>query len=78
MCNKTPVGILIAGIWNDTYIKAGIDSLLSNIDLSNYYIKAEIGSLFTNIGLSNYYKSEVDDIDTELVTLVSYLHQNRN
>ena len=71
MYNKTSVDILIADIYNDTYIKTEIDTLFSNIGLSNYYIKAEIGTLFSNIGLSNYYtKSEIDDIDNELSTLV--------
>ena len=39
MYNKTCVGILIAHIFDDTYIEAEIDTLISNIDLSNYHIK---------------------------------------
>ena len=39
MYNKTSVDILIADIYNDTYTKIGIDTLFSNIGLSNYYIK---------------------------------------
>ena len=55
MYNKTYVDILTADIYNDTYIKTEIDTLISNIDLSNYYIKPDIGTLTSNIGLSNYY-----------------------
>ena len=53
MYNKTSVDILIANTYNDTYIKTEIDSLIPNINLSNYYTK-----------------SEVDDIDNELSTLI--------
>ena len=75
MCNKTYVDILTADIYNDTYIKTEMASLISNIYLNNYYIKAEIDSLFPNTGLSNYYtKSEVDDIDNELFTLKSIFY----
>ena len=71
MYNKTAVDILIADIYKYTFIKTGIDTLISNLDLSNYYIKAEIGTLFSNIDLSNYYtKSEVDDIANDLSTLI--------
>ena len=35
MYNKTPVDILTADIYNDTYIKTEIDSSISNIELSN-------------------------------------------
>ena len=54
MYNKTSVDTLIADIYNDTYIKTEIDSLISNIDLSNCYIQSEIDTLFSNIYLSNY------------------------
>ena len=37
MYNKTSVDILIADIYNDTYITTEIDSLFSNIGLSNYF-----------------------------------------
>ena len=71
MYNKTHVGVLIADIYDDTYVKTEIDTLISNTDLSNYYVKAEIDTLFPNIDLSSYYtKSEVDDIDNELSTLI--------
>ena len=71
MYNKTPVDILIAGIYGDTYIKTEIDTFISNMDLSNYYIKAEVDTLFSNIDLSSYYtKSGVDDIGNELSTLI--------
>ena len=71
MYNKTYVDILIANIYNDTYTKTEIDTLISNIDFSNYYIKTEIDTLFSNIYLSNHYtKSEIDNIDNELSTLV--------
>ena len=53
MYNKTFVDILIAGIYNDTYMKTEIGSLFSNVDLCSYYTK-----------------SEVDDIDNELFTLI--------
>ena len=53
MYNKTYVDILIADIYNDTYIKTEIGTLFPNIDLSNYYTK-----------------SDVDDIDNELSTLM--------
>ena len=43
--NKTFVDILIANIYNDTYIKTGIDTLLSNIALSNYCIKSKIDNV---------------------------------
>ena len=46
MCDKTFVNILTADNYNDTFIKTEIDSLIPNIDLSNYYIETEIGSLF--------------------------------
>ena len=42
MYNKTYVDILSAYIYNDNYIKTEIDTLIPNIDLSNYYIKTEI------------------------------------
>ena len=45
MYNKTPVGILIANVYNDTYIKTEIDSLFSNIDLSSYYTKSEVDDI---------------------------------
>ena len=38
MYNKAFVDILIADIYNDTFIKADIDTLISNIGLSNCYI----------------------------------------
>ena len=41
------------------------------MDLSSYSIRTEIYTLFSNIVLSNYCtKSEVDDIDNELPTLI--------
>ena len=46
MYNKTFVDILIADIYNDTYIKPGIDTLISNIDLSNYSSETEIDIVF--------------------------------
>ena len=71
MHNKTFVDSSVANIYNDTYIKTRIGTLIPNIDLSSYYIKAKIGTLFPNIDLSNYYtKSEVDGIDNELSTLI--------
>ena len=67
MYNKTYVDILIADIYNNTYINTKVDTLIS----SNYYIKKEIGTLFSNIDLSKYYtKSEIDDTDNELSTLI--------
>ena len=53
--NKTFVDILVADIYNDTYIKTEIDTSMSNIDLGNYYIETEIGTLFSTIDLINYY-----------------------
>ena len=50
---KTSVDILVADIYNDIYIETEIDTLISNIDLSNYYIKAEIDTLVPNTDLSN-------------------------
>ena len=75
MNNKTYVDIEIAGIYNDTYIKTEIGTLIPHTDLSNYRIKANIGTLFPNIDLSNYYtKTEVYDIGNELSTLVLNTH----
>ena len=69
--NKASVDILIADIYDDTYIKTEIDTLFSNIGLSNYYIKSKIDTLFSNIDLSNYCnKYEIDDIGNELSTLI--------
>ena len=71
MYNNTSVGILPADIYNGTYIKTKIDTLISNTDSINYYIKTKNSTLFSNIDLSNYYtKSEVDDIDSVLLTLI--------
>ena len=58
------------------YIKPEIDTLFSNIDLSNYYINTEHDTLFYNMDLNNYYtKSEVDDIGNELSTsIVEHLY----
>ena len=39
MYNKISVDIVTAYIYNDTYIKTGICTLVSNIDLSSYDIK---------------------------------------
>ena len=78
MYNKTPVGILIADIYNDTYIKTEIDSLISNIGLSNCYTKSEVGDigneLFTLI-LNSYTKAEIDTQLTDYAT-ISYLQGN--
>ena len=71
MYNKTFVGILIADIYNDTYIQSDIDTLIPNTDLSNHYIKTKFGTIFSNIDVTNYCtKSEVDGIDNELSTLI--------
>ena len=67
MYNKTYVDILIADIYNDIRINTIIDTLVSNIYLSNYHINTEIDTLISTIYWTNYYiKSEVDDIDHEL------------
>ena len=55
----------------NTYTKAELDSLLANINLSDYCTKAEMDLILSNIDLSNYYtKTEIDDIDNELPTLI--------
>ena len=76
--NKTHVGILIADIYNDAYIKTEIDSLFSNLDLSNYYTKSEVddidNELFTLI-LNTYTKTEIDTQLTDYAT-ISYLQSN--
>ena len=52
------------------YNKTSVDILTADIS-NDTYIKTEIDYLFSNIDLSNYYiKSEVDDIDNELSTLI--------
>ena len=44
-------------------LKTKIDTLISDIDLSNYYTKAEIDTLFPNTDFSNYYtKTEIDTL----------------
>ena len=68
MYNKTSVDMVIADIYNDVQIKAGIDTLISNINSSNYYIKAEIDTLISNIDLSNYY------IKAEIGTFFKYIY----
>ena len=47
MYNKTPVDLLVADIYNDTYLKTEIDTSLEDIDLSNYYTTTEIDSTYT-------------------------------
>ena len=49
MYNKTYVDILIADIYNDIRINTIIDTLVSNIDLSNYHINTEIDTLISTI-----------------------------
>ena len=64
------------GLHNDFYSKAKMSIILVtyyNITeiQANYYDKVATDSLFSNIDLSNYYtKTEVDDIDNELSTLI--------
>ena len=75
MYNNTSVDILIADIYNDTYIKTEIGSLFSNIDLSNYYTKTEVddtdNKLFTLL-LNTYTKTEIDTQLKDYAT-ISYL-----
>ena len=47
MYNKTSVDLLVADIYNDTYLKTEIDTSLEDIDLSNYYTTTEIDSTYT-------------------------------
>ena len=54
MYNKTCIDILIADIYNDTYTKTEIDTLMSNIEFSSYYVKTEIDTLSSNVDLSSY------------------------
>ena len=59
----------------NTYTKAELDSLFANIYLSDYYNKADmyltVSNIYIYIYISNCYtKTEIDDIDNELSTLV--------
>ena len=52
------------------YNKPPIDTLISTIN-DNIYIKTQIDTLFSNIALINYHtKTEIDDLDNGLPTLV--------
>ena len=76
--NKAAVDILIADIYNDTYIETGICSLISNIDLSNYYAKSEVDDIDNELStliLNTYTKAEIDAQITDYAT-ISYLQGN--
>ena len=77
MCDKTFVDTLIVDIHNDTYIKTEIDSLFSNIDLSNYYTKAvdDIDNDLSTLILNTYTNTEIDTQLTDYAT-ISYLQSN--
>ena len=47
MCvyNKSSIDNVIPNIYDDAYIKTEIDTLFSNIDLSNYYTKNEVDDI---------------------------------
>ena len=47
MYNKTFVYLLVADIYDDTYLKTEIDTLFEDIDLSNYHTTTEIDSTYT-------------------------------
>ena len=58
------------------YDKSSTDTLISNI-YDDVYIKTEIGTLFSNIDLNNYYtKTEIDDLDNDLSTLILNTYNN--
>ena len=63
--NKTYVYILIAGVYNVIYIKTDIDTLFSNIDLSNYYTKSDVDDIdneLSSLTLNTYTNTEVDNL----------------
>ena len=58
---------MISNVYNDIYIKTKIDTLFSNIDLSNYYTKTEIDDLddeLSTLTLNTQNKSEIDTCST--------------
>ena len=61
--SKTSTGNLITQIYDDFYLKLGIDDLFTNINISNYYDKAYIDYLDNEIStqfLNTYIKAEID------------------
>ena len=70
--NNSLIGTLVSNIYNDIYIETGIDTLCSNIDLSNYYTKAEIDDLDNELStllLNTCNKSEIGTFSQITVTL---------
>ena len=58
------------------YNKSSNDTSISNIN-KVVYVNSEIGTWFPNIDLSNYYiKTEIDDLDNGLPTLVLHTYSN--
>ena len=54
----------------NTY-KTELDSLLANINFSDYCNKTEMGLTVSNIYLNNYYtKTEINDLNNGLSTLI--------
>ena len=76
MYGKTFVDILIADIFNDTYIKTENVTLISKYRFKQlFFVKTKIDTLFLNSDLGNHYtKSEVDDIGHELSIIFEYLY----
>ena len=54
------------------YNKTEINSMLTGVstDLSNYYNKTQVDAIVANNNFSYYTKSEIDDLDNELSTLI--------
>ena len=74
--NKTSTDNLITQIYDDMYLKPEIDTLFSNIDLSNYYNKIEIDDLDNELStliLNTYDKSEIDTFLTNYYN-IGYLN----
>jgi type II secretory pathway pseudopilin PulG len=64
---------MIDAIYNEVYNKTEIDTLLENIDLSNYYDKTEVDTLLTNTNLT---ASENIDITNNQISLTFPLKVN--
>ena len=74
--NKSSIDTLVPNIYNDIYIKPEIDTLFSNVDLSNHYTKTEIDDLdneLLTLVLNTYNKSETDTFFTDYCN-IGYLN----
>ena len=69
--SSTKIMYFLWGLFDSIfYNKSPIDTLIPNTH-DDVYIKTEFDTLFPNIDLSNYYtKTEIDDLDNELSSLV--------